>query len=183
MGTDNPIQEAYYDKRDRDRFLGTKFGTEPIYSPAVYRSNEPAFLQDTASLKPVGKIEGWWIEHNVYEEGQKGMRIHVNFSVQNMKDQTGYIGVYYYFQDGKPLKDHNRKYCTRDGHVSVAQGFTPEEESDRGDDWKLFMPYGEFHLEGGESVYPLQCNVSLFDQHDRELVRTLYYLFDLYLSA
>src|ERR1700749_2436121 len=74
---------------------------------------------ETSTNAPRGEIRKIWVDHSVYDNQQKGMRIHLTFKAQNLKDKKCRANVYFYFASGKPLKDFNDKYNTPNGNVAT----------------------------------------------------------------
>lgn len=95
---------------------------------------------------PVAKIEQVWTDHNVFENGEKGMRIHVEFHAWHMQFQDGRVIAYFSFRDGAPLKDFNGKFKTENGNVSASKNFTPGHFRSTYHDFDFFMPYSELHF-------------------------------------
>ena len=89
-----------------------------------------------------------WVDHNVFEDGREGMRIHVKFTVDDLQNSEGLCIAYFYFADGRKLSDSNGQYKTTDGQVSVSRSFTPSYVNTIYRDFKLFMPYSELHFSG-----------------------------------
>lgn len=108
-------------------------------------------------------------QHNVVQNGQKGMNIIVNYSVEGMKGKTGDLNAYFYFEDGTPLKDDNKSsvpcYGTHDGSVVVGKQFTPRYD-DVAMSSTLFMPYDELHLGKGEFSLKYYC--AIFDDEMKQ---------------
>lgn len=108
-------------------------------------------------------------QHNVVQNGQKGMNIIVNYSVEGMKGKTGDLNVYFYFEDGTPLKDDNKSsvpcYGTHDGSVVVGKQFTPRYD-DVAMSSTLFMPYDELHLRKGKFSLKYYC--AIFDDEMKQ---------------
>ena len=102
-------------------------------------------------------ISNVWVDHNVYENGVKGMKIHVKFDVNGMLNKKGQIAAYFYNSNGNPLKDSNNSYCSVDGNVSAGSSFTPNYENCRFNDFTIFMPYSELHL-----TYPSGNSISCY---------------------
>lgn len=75
-----------------------------------------------------------------------GITFHVNFTVNNMRGKTGRILVFFYDENGNPLKDGNNKYCTTDGGICTFETFTPGYDGTRYTDFKLEIPYKEMHM-------------------------------------
>lgn len=117
-----------------------------------------------ASTVPYGEIVKVWVDHSTYDDGIKGMRIHVAFKVHNMLNKEGRVSAYFYFSDGTALTDTNGSYKTTDGDVAVGKDFCPSYENSDFSDFKLFMPYSELHLDSSADIY---FNVSLWYNHEK----------------
>lgn len=92
------------------------------------------------------EFQSIWIEQNVYERGEKGMKIHINFAVFNSQNTAGIVAAYFYYRDGDPLPDFNDRYCTADGCVAIHQPIYPTRRFAQFSDFTLFMPYSELHV-------------------------------------
>ncbi|MCM1501918.1 MAG: BACON domain-containing protein [Bacteroidales bacterium] len=136
-------------------------------------------VTQSASNTHNAKVEKITVDHNVYDGNQKGMRIHVKFSVNNMKGKTGRIVAYFYRDNGNPLKDKNSSYCTTGGEVATYEDFTPGYESTIYNDFKIFMPLSELHItDSGKTSCYFYCIVwDTNDQSANELCRSEKYHF------
>lgn len=92
------------------------------------------------------KINKVWVDYDVYEDGKKGMRIHVNMSAYNLNSKQCRAVVYFYTESGTKLKDTNGSYRTSAGDVSCGKNFTPHYNSSSFEDFTIFMPYSELHI-------------------------------------
>ena len=115
---------------------------------------------------PSGRINRLWAEYDVFEGGQKGMRVHCNFDVNNWLDKPCEISAYFSFTNGTPLKDFNGAYCSVDGQVSTGIDVVPGYESANFGDLALFMPYDELHMDPG--VAELMFHFVLFRKRGTE---------------
>ena len=88
-------------------------------------------------------------EHRVVEEALLGMLIHLEFTIQNLKDANCQATAYFTSRRGEALVDFNDEYCTEDGHVCVWEDFVPQFNDAHLSEFTLFMPYDELHLESG----------------------------------
>ena len=122
--------------------------------------------QDANRNLITGSIDQVWVEHNVIQYvgmiPQKGMKIHVKFSVNNMLHQTGNIAAYFNFQNGTKLMDYNMAYRTGNGQVTVQGSFTPNYTNCVYNDYQLFMPYAELHCNAGTSY--LMFNIEICEK-------------------
>ncbi len=91
------------------------------------------------------------VDHNVYENGKKGMRIHALARIAGLQGYEAQIAAYFHFSDGTALKDYDDTYDTTDGCVAVHKNVNPKYEETRWDDFTLFMPYDQLHLSKGKS--------------------------------
>ena len=98
------------------------------------------------AVTPTAEIEDIWVDHNVYEDGVKGMRIHIKMNVHNFRNKSGRATVYFYDNNGNALVDRNNSYDTTDGKVAVGKNFTPGYDNTVYEDFKIFMPYNELHI-------------------------------------
>ena len=112
------------------------------------------------STKPSAHITRVWADHNVRKNSRKGMRIHIQFEVDNFKGKSGSVTGYFYFRSGRILKDFNRRYRTRSGYVAVGGNFRPGYRNTIYCDYTLFIPYRELHLKKGKK-HNLKCMVQL----------------------
>ena len=106
-------------------------------------------------------IESIWVDHNVYQDGKKGMRIHIKMNLDNLRGKNCRASAYFYDENGTALVDRNDDYCTTDGKVSCGRNFSPSYDSSTFSDFELFMPYSELHL---SSYRSLKFSVSLWNR-------------------
>ncbi len=106
-----------------------------------------------------GKFEKMWVDYNVTEKGQLGMRIHVNFSTYNLKDVDSDLLIRFQHEDDSYLKTNSGTYQTDKGEVAVTQPLKPAFDDAVYKDLQLFMPYSEFALSRGK--YNLKMDLDL----------------------
>ena len=114
---------------------------------------------------PIAYIDDVWVDHNE-EEGiifrTKGMRIHVKFTVGNMRNENGSVIAYFQYANGNPLEDHNNKFRTVDGDVSTSKEFKPRFDTSTYKDLHFFMPYSELHMAKGK--WDLRFKIQIHNQ-------------------
>lgn len=115
-------------------------------------------------------IESVWVDHNHFNGLIKGMLIHVKFSVDNMLSRQGECTAYFYFQNDQKLRDYNSSYCTVDGQVAVGQIFRPGYENALYNDFSLFMPYTELHVNTSAGTTYLKFCVQIQDKVTKEVL-------------
>lgn len=92
------------------------------------------------------KIDSVWVNYNAYNNGEKGMEIHIKMRAYNLKSKQCRAAAYFYTESGTKLKDTNGRYRTTSGYVSCGKDFTPSYDSSLYDDFEMFMPYKELHI-------------------------------------
>ncbi|MBQ2352460.1 MAG: zinc ribbon domain-containing protein [Bacteroidales bacterium] len=135
---------------------GTKISQERICSKCGTKLNNNAkFCPEcgnaygsSVAVKKSAKIYKTWVDHNVYQDGEKGMLIHVKFDVQGQKNISDQCVAYFYFSNGTQLKDYNDKYKTTAGYVCAFKNYCPSYDDAVYNDFQIFMPYDELHCSG-----------------------------------
>jgi hypothetical protein len=100
------------------------------------------------------------VEYGVREGEENGMKISVDFDINQAKDQKHLMAAYFYTVDGKPLRDSNQKKYSTTGDVAVHEYFTPQYPTTVYNKFTLFMPYSELELGCGE--YKLKFGISVW---------------------
>jgi len=123
------------------------------------------------------KIDKVVPEYNISQNGQQGMNIRVSFSVLNMLNKKGQCNAYFYNSSGNPLMDKNKKYHTNSGKVCSWYTYTPAHANCVYNDFLIFMPYEELHVEGRHS---LKFQVEILDDKLKSIARSA--LFDFWVE-
>jgi hypothetical protein len=139
-----------------------------------YRNPEPVKESEPVKVTPDDKrksdkasteFEKMWVDYNVTEKGRFGMRIHVKFSVFNLKGVDSQLAVYFEKSDGTKLKSTSKSFSSKDGQVAVYRALKPGYDETVYKDLELFMPYDELKLERGK--YNLKMDVDvIYDNGD-----------------
>lgn len=112
------------------------------------------YISDAAPVidikSPGTKFNLVWVEYDVFDGGQKGMRIHADFDIEYMKGMDCRMVAWFEFNNGSDLKDYNQQYRTVDGHVSSGVDFKPGYTNTNYSDLWVFIPYEELHLSRGK---------------------------------
>ncbi len=138
-----------------------ELGGYQVWSQTVYvDAGKTSDVYPSLQLKtPSAIIRKVWVDHNVYENNLKGMKIHVMFDINNLKDESCQAWAFFYFKDGTALPGYNKKYSSVDNKLAMGEDFIPIYESSTFNDFTLFMPYDEIDLSGS---YDLKFHVVLF---------------------
>lgn len=108
------------------------------------------------------EVEDIWLEHNVYQSGYKGMKIHSEFTVDDCEGKTIQCCAYFFNEDGYPIAAPYGapSYCkTRDGQLCTGTNSYVKYESSYWDDFVLFIPNGMF----APGSYQCIVQISLLD--------------------
>ena len=120
------------------------------------------YKRNTVPTQPMGRVLTTVMDHNVSQNGRKGLRIRTTFEVDRFKGQPGIVGIYFYSKNGVPLKDRNSSYLAQNGHVAVGGTFRPGYVNTIYKDYTLFIPHTELHT--GSGRHDLKCLVQVFNQ-------------------
>jgi|GEM_PF-3579106 len=140
----------------------------------IMQKANQAVLSEFSNI--TGKIENVWVEHNVFQNGLKGMKIHVKFSVYGMLNKQGTCIAWFFYSNGTAVKDTNGIYKSSDGQVSVGEKYKPSYDNAICNDFLMFMPYNELHLNRGS--YNLKFHIGLFDQNNKQIANSVFINFD-----
>lgn len=123
-------------------------------------------ITQRGDTSPRAEIENIWVDHNVYQDGYKGMRIHVKFTVDNMNGRTIYAyALFYYGDNTTPLHDQYGSNLSFSGYG------TPSYDNARFDDFKIFVPYAGLNMQPGGGTTNLSFDISIRNSNGTELDR------------
>lgn len=136
------------------------------------------FISSASYGQPRASFDSIWVDYDIEQDGMRGMRIHLGFSVQGMKEMDGYVAIYFEYNDeiAGYLKDKNSKYNSSEGDVAVYRAVKPAYDPAVYQDLELFMPYSELDLEPG--VYDLTMDAKIIYKAGGVISRLTYYDFE-----
>ncbi len=120
--------------------------------PFKYSKKKPATTPTTThtTSTPTATFDRMWVEYDVTESGQLGMRMHMKFTVAKMKGIKGYMVFFFERPDGTRLKSYDNKFQSKGNDVAVYKEVTPGFDPAVYSDYSAFIPYSELHLTVGE---------------------------------
>jgi uncharacterized protein YxeA len=123
---------------------------------AIVVKNKPA-----ATTGPRATFDSLWVEFDVKENNEVGMRIHFKFVTYDMKDTQASVAIYFLNNNDEraTLKDKNQKYLSGAGDVAVYSDINPGYPTAYYNDLVVFMPYAELDLAPG--TYQLLMDTKL----------------------
>jgi hypothetical protein len=98
-----------------------------------------------------------FLKHDVVRDGVKGIEVHHPLTVQAMKDRELEVTCFFWFSDGRKLKDFNQRYRAADGQVSTSDRVQVKFPDAKWADFTVFLPYDELHMSSGTSNLKVQC--------------------------
>lgn len=114
-----------------------------------------------SAIQASATFQKLWVDYDVKENGQKGMRIHVSFTAVNLKGIDCYLAVYFEKKNGEKIDGTNDGFRSKAGQLAVYKNFKPAYPEAIYDDLQLFMPYSEIKLPPGKYDLKLDANVIL----------------------
>lgn len=109
-------------------------------------------------------------DHNITQNGQLGMLIHVHFSISYKFNQSLTVYAFFKYRDGELLKDYDKKYVN-DGNVYVEQTVTPNYVHCEWKDLQIFMPYEQLDFtKGSLKSEPLRLDLGIWDNSKNKLI-------------
>ena len=111
------------------------------------------------SSAPNASMEKVWIDYDVTENGRKGMRIHVKFRVQNLKNVESDLRLRVARQNDVLIKGISAAYSNADGELFVTKKLKPGFDATVYEDETVFLPYQEINL--GRGVFNLKLDVDV----------------------
>ena len=99
-----------------------------------------------ASSASSASFRGARLEHNVFQGGVKGIRIHLDFDIRGYSGQRCRAIAYFSGEFGD-LLDQDGRFRTTSGQVSTGLDFTPSFTNAHYEDLQMFFPYSQLHLD------------------------------------
>lgn len=108
-------------------------------------------------------IENAWIEHNVYQNNIKGMKVHAKFSAYNSYNHKVGVVLHFVNSDGFGLKDYNNNYSDSNGKVAHSDSDIATYTNTTWNDFIVFFPYSELHMTSGCKNITLKVQLGIYD--------------------
>ena len=157
------LYDIEFTSYDKDRSAGSK-------SPLIKNHIAP-------TTGPRADFDSMWVDYDVTENNQLGMRLHFKFTAYELKDKGATVAVYFLYDDaiGGTIKDKNNQYTSASGNVAVYRDINPSYPEAIYDDFQLFMPYDELDLPKGK--YNLLMDTKLIYKEGGLISNFTYYGF------
>ena len=134
----------------------------------------PTVTRDSSAV--TSKVNRVWVDYDVTENGQRGMRLHVNFEVTGLKGIDSLIVARVQKEDSDYVMNSNADYSNDNGELQVKFDMKPGFDTAVYKDADLFLPYSAITVPKGK--YSLKLDIDL-NYEDGELIKHLqFYEFD-----
>lgn len=149
---DNNGTYRYLDYSGKDK---TTISTTKSLTQQKNANNNTSVSRQTQTniTAPKAEFEKIWLEHNVMQNGEKGMKIHVKTTVLNMKGKKCMAVAFFDCPKGVGVPDRNGKYCNSEGKVCATTDITPGYDNTIYNDLVIFIPNNEIHFLPGKKTY------------------------------
>ena len=122
------------------------------------------------------KFQKVWVDYNITEKGDLGMRVHLKFEVSKLKDVDSFVIVYFQKKDDTYLENGTGEYEAKNGRVASIKALKPGFEPTVYQDLDIFMPYDSLNLDPGK--YNLKMDIDLTDNDQNYIQHLTYKEFD-----
>ena len=118
---------------------------------------------------PTGSFTDVRIDKDVTVNGEKGLQIHANLSIDNAQGHRVQVVAWFYYETGEPLVDQDGRFRSGDGLVTVNKNIDITGNAMSFPDFSMFIPYYQLHLTETGTV-PLQFDMGAFDMQRGEFI-------------
>lgn len=133
--------------------------TSPSKSPTKSPTEEPTSTPRTKDSAMSASLNRMWIDYNVTEGSEKGMRIHINYKVYGMKGIPSYLALYFAKKNGDKLMNSKTGFTSADGQLALYKEMDPAYDPAVYEDSTLFLPYDEIDLGSGKHDLTISTDV------------------------
>ena len=157
----------YESSRWKDFVLFIPYNAMPVakpgvtysYTMAVRKMDDSTIQQDGfhefdwPAHSPSAKITDVWMEHNIYNNNEKGMYIHAKASVYNNKGNSTNFTCFIDDENGHNLSSDRSGYKSTNGQLCTYENNKPAYINTVWEDYKLFLPYSLLPQKPGTTRY------------------------------
>lgn len=144
---------------------GGIIGTLTTYNFDYTQGTPVSTTTTTKSGSASATLQKIWIDYDVTQGGQRGMRVHVNFTVVGIKGIPARLAVFIQKKDGEKIYTSNRAFRSADrersGEMVVYFDINPGYDRTAYDDLDVFLPYKELEAVLPRGTYDLQVDADV----------------------
>lgn len=123
-------------------------------------------INQEGNTEPTAEINSIWMDHSVYVNNVKGMKIHIKFKTNNMKGEKVYGYAYFYYGDNEtPLHD------TYGNNLKFYSYVTSHYERSTFNNFTIFVPYEGLNMQHKTGSTDLSFDIAIIDASGNQLAR------------
>lgn len=131
---------------------------------SLSQSGKSSTSSSSSSYNSYATINNITVDHNVYQNGYKGMKIHVKFDAYSVLNHSIKVCVFFSYSGGRDLNGIvGSNYVTSDGKATVQEIGTANYNNTTWNDFTLFMPYTNLNMQSGCKNISLEGQVGVYD--------------------
>lgn len=165
------------EKENHEKEIAAKESQQKLEQEKAAREVAESRLKELQEYAGSGKINSVTVDHNVFENKIKGMRIHIKFEVKNFRDVKCAAAAYFEYESGEMLKSSDGRYEASSGQVALSSEFIPPYLDTTFNDLMLFLPYDE--IPAGKGTTKLRFSVRLYKVGGKFFAQSEYFPFNL----
>ena len=100
-----------------------------------------------------------WFETNAQRDGENGVRVHVDFNAEKVKNHSIRVTAYFYYSDKEKMYGGIKGYKTTDGQVCVGNTVISNYDNSHWKDFRMFIPKRALNLSSGTHSYLVKIKV------------------------
>ena len=153
------LEPGNYDLAMDVKIIYKEGGTISKLTKYNFQYTKPGSTQTNAATSASATLDNMWVDYDITENGRKGMRIHVKFTVLHMKGVEAYLAIYFEMKNGDKVLTNNKDFRSKSGQVALYKSLTPAYDEAVYDDAQLFIPYDELNLGKGRFDLKMDADV------------------------
>jgi hypothetical protein len=143
-----------------------------LFIAGSFLLNPTAAVGQPSSGAITATFDRMWVDYDVTEGGQMGMRIHITFSVLGMRGVSGEVAYGFEMENGDRIYTSNERYKSKNGQLTIYRDINPSYNDTYYEDLRVFMPYRELTV--GEGSNALRIHTDLIYGTDGNVHLTYY---------
>jgi hypothetical protein len=160
-------QRIHLQQEERDR-ESARIEAQRQEEARKQKEAEQARQAEVEARKPSAMIGKVSADHNALNDGERGIRFNVAFSVNNLKDKPGEVLLLFFYNDSTedtPVINANGRCFLKDtSQLCAHERFTPPYDKARYDDFAIFIPYTDiFSVSGAHTKFKVRVFVRSLD--------------------
>ena len=115
-------------------------------------------------------IDKVWVDYKATQDNETGLLIHLSLELKGYLNTKCQAIAYFYYANGSPVPDVDKRFATVDGKVCAIADFTPTFDDTVYNDLHIFMPYAQLETPPGKM--DLKFHVNIIKSKDKTVLAT-----------